>query len=230
MFYEQSIGDHAKLPAALMASPLCLLFFQMQHFKDVEIAKVRMEEKEKFHKEFEKLKQELERTYEMKAKALMDREKNAIDRLQKQQEVDYYSWCCALCRVSTSEHSLAEAVALKLLFVFLFSLDWRKKCVHAETISPERNWNTSEQRTWAENERGGFWEVRALVFIILCEWSGAVLCDIKNITVLLWYRTCQIQEEKVKTTEELLRRRELAVKTMEETYDQRLRNELSRYF
>ncbi len=64
----------------------------MEHFKDVEIAKVRMEEKAKFHEEFDKLKQELERTYEMKAKALMDREKNAIDRLQKQQEVDYCSY------------------------------------------------------------------------------------------------------------------------------------------
>lgn len=47
-----------------------------------------MEEKSKFHKEFERLKQELERTYEMKTKALMEREKNAIDRLQKQQEVN----------------------------------------------------------------------------------------------------------------------------------------------
>ena len=50
-----------------------------------------MEEKENFHREFDKLKQELERTYEMKAKALMDREKNAIDRLQKQQEVRHCS-------------------------------------------------------------------------------------------------------------------------------------------
>lgn len=65
-----------------------LCFSQMQHFKDVEIAKVKMEEKALFQKEFDKLKQELERTYEMKAKALNDREKNAIDRLQKQQEVD----------------------------------------------------------------------------------------------------------------------------------------------
>lgn len=72
-----------------MALTLCLLFLKMQHFKDVEIAKVRMEEKSKFHKEIDKLKQELERTYEMKAKALIDREKNAIDRLQKQQEVHY---------------------------------------------------------------------------------------------------------------------------------------------
>ncbi|KAM6978419.1 centriole and centriolar satellite protein ofd1 [Tautogolabrus adspersus] len=61
---------------------------KMQHFKDVEIATVRMEEKSKFHKEFDKLKQDLERTYEMKAKALMEREKNAIDRLQKQQEIE----------------------------------------------------------------------------------------------------------------------------------------------
>lgn len=42
-------------------------------------------------------------------------------------------------------------------------------------------------------------------------------------------RTCQIHEEKIKTAEELLRRRELAVKTMEDTYDQKLKNELSRY-
>ncbi|KAK2839866.1 hypothetical protein Q5P01_013606 [Channa striata] len=61
---------------------------KMQHFKDVEIAKVRIEEKEKFHKEFDKLKKELEKTYEIKAKALIDREKNAIDRLQKQQEIE----------------------------------------------------------------------------------------------------------------------------------------------
>lgn len=43
-------------------------------------------------------------------------------------------------------------------------------------------------------------------------------------------RTCQIHEEKVKNIEELLRRRELAVKTLEDTYDQRLKNELSKYF
>lgn len=41
-------------------------------------------------------------------------------------------------------------------------------------------------------------------------------------------RTCQIHEEKVKTADELLRRRELAMKTLEDTYDQRLKNELSR--
>lgn len=51
-----------------------------------------MEEKRKFHQEFDKRKQELERNYEMKAKALIEREKNAIDRLQKQQEVNPALW------------------------------------------------------------------------------------------------------------------------------------------
>ncbi|KAM9347163.1 centriole and centriolar satellite protein ofd1 [Symphorus nematophorus] len=136
---------------------------KMEHFKDVEIAKVRMEEKEKFHKEFDKLKQELERTYEMKAKALMDREKNAIDRLQKQQEIE-------------------------------------ERNVYMQRQSVLKELETLRDR---ENEL----RMRAEAF----------------------EKTCQIHEEKVKTTEELLRRRELAVKTMEDTYDQRLKNDLSKY-
>ncbi|XP_008273863.1 centriole and centriolar satellite protein ofd1 [Stegastes partitus] len=136
---------------------------ELQHFKDVEIAKVRMEEKSKFHKEFGKLKQELERTYEMKAKALMDREKNAIDRLQKQQEIE-------------------------------------DKNVYMQRQSVLKEIETLRNR---ENEL--------------------------RMKMEAFEKTCQIHEEKVKTTEELLRRRELAVKTMEDTYDQRLKNELSRY-
>lgn len=69
-----------------------VLFPKMQHFKDVEIAKVKMEENAKSHKEFDKLRQDMERNYDLKAKALMDREKNAIDRLQKQQEVHYWQF------------------------------------------------------------------------------------------------------------------------------------------
>ncbi|XP_055086831.1 centriole and centriolar satellite protein ofd1 [Periophthalmus magnuspinnatus] len=61
---------------------------KLQHFKDVELAKVQMAEKAKFNKEIVKLKHELEETYEMKTKALMEREKNAIARLQKQQEIE----------------------------------------------------------------------------------------------------------------------------------------------
>uniref|UniRef100_G3NIP7 OFD1 centriole and centriolar satellite protein n=1 Tax=Gasterosteus aculeatus aculeatus TaxID=481459 RepID=G3NIP7_GASAC len=136
---------------------------KMQHFKDVEIATVRMEEKKQFHKEFDKLKQDLERTYEMKAKALMEREKNAIDRLQKQQEIE-------------------------------------EKNVYMQRQSVLKEIETVRNR---ENEL--------------------------RMRVEAFEKTCQIHEDKVKTAEELLRSRELAVKTMEETHDQRLRNELSRY-
>ncbi|XP_026231999.1 oral-facial-digital syndrome 1 protein homolog isoform X3 [Anabas testudineus] len=136
---------------------------KMQHFRDFEMAKVRMEEKEKFHKEFDKLKKELERTYEMKSKALMEREKNAIDRLQKQQEIE-------------------------------------EKNVYMQRQSVLKEIETLRSR---ENEQ--------------------------RMRVEAFEKTCQIHEEKVKTTEELLRRRELAIKTMEDTYDQRLRNELSRF-
>ncbi|KAI3356275.1 hypothetical protein L3Q82_017524, partial [Scortum barcoo] len=136
---------------------------KMEHFKDVEMAKVRMEEQAKFHKEFDKLKQELERTYEMKARALMDREKNAIDRLQKQQEIE-------------------------------------ERNVYMQRQSVLKEIETQRSR---ENEL--------------------------RMRMEAFEKTCQIHEQKVKTTEELLRRRELAVKSLEDTYDQRLQNELSRY-
>ena len=46
-----------------------------------------MDEQTRSQKEFAKFRQDVEKTYEMKTNALMNREKNAIDRLQKQQEV-----------------------------------------------------------------------------------------------------------------------------------------------
>lgn len=136
---------------------------KLQHFKDVEITRVRMEEQSKFHKEFDKLKQDLERTYEVKRKALMDREKNAIDRLQNQQEIE------------------------------------------EKNLYMQRQSLLKEIETLRNREKDLRMRMEA------------------------FEKTCQMHEDKVKTTEELLRRRELAVKTMEDTYDQRLKNELSRY-
>ncbi|XP_056145829.1 centriole and centriolar satellite protein ofd1 [Lampris incognitus] len=136
---------------------------KMQHFKDVEIAKVKMEEKAKFHKEFEKLRQDMERTYELKTKELINREKNAIDRLQKQQEIE-----------EKNVYMQRQAVL--------------------KEIEAVRN---------RENEL--------------------------KLRMEAFERTCEIHEKKVKSIEELLRRRELAVKTIEDTYDQKLKNELSRY-
>ncbi|XP_017278185.1 oral-facial-digital syndrome 1 protein homolog [Kryptolebias marmoratus] len=136
---------------------------KLQHFKEVEIAKVRAEEKAKCHKEFDQLKQDQERTYEMRAKALMEREKNAIDRLQKQQEIEE-----------------------KNIYI-------QRQLVLKEIESLRHRDNELRLRMEAFDQ------------------------------------TCQIHAEKVKTSDELLRRRELAVKTLEDTYDQKLKNELSRY-
>ncbi|XP_019750920.1 centriole and centriolar satellite protein ofd1 isoform X2 [Hippocampus comes] len=136
---------------------------KMQHFKEVELAKVKMEEKVQFQKEFEKFKQELARTYEMKTKALNTREKHAIERLQKQQEIE-------------------------------------EKNVYMQRQMVLKEIDTLRNR---ENEL--------------------------KLRMESFEETCQIHKEKMKAGEDLLRRRELAVKTMEEMYDQRLKNELSSY-
>lgn len=57
----------------------------------MEIAKVKMEEKEKAQKELLEFRRDIERTYELKCEALTHRERNAIERLQKQQQVQYHN-------------------------------------------------------------------------------------------------------------------------------------------
>ncbi|XP_048790626.1 oral-facial-digital syndrome 1 protein isoform X2 [Lagopus muta] len=64
------------------------MFQKLQHFKEVEIAKIKMEEKAQTQKEISELRYELEKTHQAKAEALVSREKNAIERLQKQQEIE----------------------------------------------------------------------------------------------------------------------------------------------
>ncbi|NWV51624.1 OFD1 protein, partial [Daphoenositta chrysoptera] len=61
---------------------------KLEHFKEVEIAKIKMEEKAQTQKEISELRHELEKTHQAKSEALISREKNAIERLQKQQEIE----------------------------------------------------------------------------------------------------------------------------------------------
>ncbi|NWR46847.1 OFD1 protein, partial [Regulus satrapa] len=61
---------------------------KLEHFKEVEIAKIKMEEKVQSQKEISELRHELEKTHQAKSEALISREKNAIERLQKQQEIE----------------------------------------------------------------------------------------------------------------------------------------------
>ncbi|NXQ31032.1 OFD1 protein, partial [Alaudala cheleensis] len=61
---------------------------KLEHFKEVEIAKIKMEEKVQSQKEISELRHELEKMHQAKSEALISREKNAIERLQKQQEIE----------------------------------------------------------------------------------------------------------------------------------------------
>ncbi|XP_067152847.1 centriole and centriolar satellite protein OFD1 isoform X3 [Apteryx mantelli] len=61
---------------------------KLEHFKEVEIAKIKMEEKVQTQKQISELRREFERTHQAKSEALISREKNAVERLQKQQEIE----------------------------------------------------------------------------------------------------------------------------------------------
>ncbi|XP_035250210.1 oral-facial-digital syndrome 1 protein homolog isoform X2 [Anguilla anguilla] len=136
---------------------------KLQHFKDVELAKMKLEEQEKSRKEIQELRRDLERTYQLKSEALINREKNAIERLQKQQEIE------------EKEIYMQRQLVLK-------------------EIDAVRNREVDLRQRTEAFEKG-----------------------------------CKLQQEKARAMEELLGRRELAVKTLEETYDQKLKNELTRY-
>ncbi|XP_067422220.1 centriole and centriolar satellite protein OFD1 isoform X2 [Emydura macquarii macquarii] len=136
---------------------------KLQHFKEVEIAKIRMEEKARCQKEVSELRREFERTNQAKSEALITRERNAIERLQKQQEIDAKD-------VYTQRQSLLKDIEM------------------IRTREAEL-----KQRIEA------------------------------------FELAQKLQEEKNKAVDDALRRREVAVKNIEETYDQKLKNELLKY-
>ncbi|KAL7866279.1 hypothetical protein SRHO_G00115260 [Serrasalmus rhombeus] len=150
--YRKEMEEHAQ--AELRA--------KLQHFQEVEVSRVRMEEQEKNRREIQELRHRLEKTYELKAEALMSREKNAIERLQKQQEIE-------------------------------------EKEIYSQRQALQREIESVRNREAELRHRMEAFE-----------------------------KTCKLHEEKAKSTEELLRRRELAVKTMEDTYEQKLNNELKK--
>lgn len=106
----------------------------MQRFKDVELAKVRMEEKAFFQKEFDRLKQELQRSHEMKAKALMDREKNALDQIQKQQEVQIPIRLTWLHLTKQDTFSISKSV---IFFISLFKIEENNMYMQRQSLLKE---------------------------------------------------------------------------------------------
>ncbi|XP_074763089.1 centriole and centriolar satellite protein OFD1 isoform X1 [Athene noctua] len=136
---------------------------KLEQFKDVEIAKIKMEEKVQTQKEISELRHELEKTHQAKSEALISREKNAIERLQKQQEIE-------------------------------------AKEVYAQRQSLLKDIEVVRTREAELKQRIEAFEV-----------------------------TQKLQEEKNKAIDDALRRREVAVKNIEETYDQKLKTELLKY-
>ncbi|KAK9401952.1 oral-facial-digital syndrome 1 protein [Crotalus adamanteus] len=136
---------------------------KLQHFKDVEIAKIKMDERAKFQKELSELQKEFQRDHQAKSEALVSRERNAIERLHKQQEID------------AKEIYLQRQTLLKDIETVRSREEELKKRIEAFEIAQK------------------------------------------------------LQESKNKTIEDSLHRREINVKNIEETYDQKLRNELLKY-
>ncbi|KFV44227.1 Oral-facial-digital syndrome 1 protein, partial [Gavia stellata] len=139
------------------------MYQKLEHFKEVEIAKIKMEEKVQTQKEISELRRELDRTHQAKSEALISREKNAIERLQKQQEIE-------------------------------------AKEVYAQRQSLLKDIEVIRTREAELKQRIEAFEV-----------------------------TQKLQEEKNKAIDDALRRREVAVKSIEETYDQKLKTELLKY-
>ncbi|KAM6097623.1 centriole and centriolar satellite protein OFD1 isoform 1-T2 [Chlamydotis macqueenii] len=157
---EVKLNDYRKEIEKQLQAEMCQ---KLEHFKEVEIAKIKMEEKVQTQKEISELRHELERTHQAKSEALISREKNAIERLQKQQEIE-------------------------------------AKEVYAQRQSLLKDIEVVRTREAELKQRIEAFEV-----------------------------TQKLQEEKNKAIDDALRRREVAVKNIEETYDQRLKTELLKY-
>ncbi|XP_041067952.1 oral-facial-digital syndrome 1 protein homolog isoform X2 [Carcharodon carcharias] len=135
---------------------------ELQHFKDLELAKVRIQEKEHSQKNIEELRSKLDKMYQMKSETLTTREKNAIERLQKQQEIE-------------------------------------EKEIYMQRQSLLKDIEAVRNREVELRQRIEAFELSQNLY-----------------------------DQKNKSLEQDLRRRELAVKNIEETYEQKLKNELCR--
>ncbi|XP_062907093.1 centriole and centriolar satellite protein ofd1 isoform X3 [Mobula hypostoma] len=136
---------------------------KLQHFKDVELAKIQIQEKELSRKIIEDQRSKLDKMYQLKVEALIAREKNAIERLQKQQEVEEKE-------IYMQRQSLLKDI----------------ESLRNREIELEQRFEAFEL---AQN----------------------------------------LHEQKNKSVQDNLQRRELAVKNIEETYEQKLKNELCKY-
>ncbi|CAK6450660.1 unnamed protein product [Pipistrellus nathusii] len=136
---------------------------KLQHFKNTEIMKIKMEEKRKSEQEIAKFWSEVERTCQAKSEALLNREKISLERIQKHQEME------------TKEIYAQRQLLLKDIDLL----------------------------------RGREAEL--------------------NQRIEAFDLAQKLQQEKHKTVTDALKRRELNIMSMEETFDQKLKNEVLKY-
>ncbi|XP_073920277.1 centriole and centriolar satellite protein OFD1 isoform X2 [Castor canadensis] len=136
---------------------------KLKYFKDTEVAKVKMEEKRKYEKGLAEYRIQFEKTCQAKTEALLSREKDTLERIQKHQEIE------------TKEIYAQRQLLLKDIDLLRGRETELKQRVEAFEL------------------------------------------------------TQRLQEEKNKSATEVLRRREQNIKSIEETYDQKLKNELLKY-
>ncbi|KAM8975622.1 centriole and centriolar satellite protein OFD1 [Pelodytes ibericus] len=136
---------------------------KLQHFKDIEIAKIKLKEKEKSQKEIAECRRELEKAYQLKLDGLVSREKNATERIQRQQEVE-----------TKEMYSQRQALLKDVELVRRREVDLRQRMEDFELAK-------------------------------------------------------KLQEEKNKSVDDLLRKRELEVRNIEDIFEQKLKNELLRH-
>jgi len=67
---------------------LFVINWQLKYFKDTKIAEVKMEERRKAERELAEFRNKLERACQAKSEALISREKMALERIQKYQEME----------------------------------------------------------------------------------------------------------------------------------------------
>uniref|UniRef100_UPI00398E8C9F centriole and centriolar satellite protein ofd1 isoform X3 n=1 Tax=Pristiophorus japonicus TaxID=55135 RepID=UPI00398E8C9F len=136
---------------------------ELQHFKEQELARVRIQEKERSKKDIEEDRRKLDKIHQMKSETLITREKNAIERLRKQQENE-------------------------------------EKEIYMQRQSLLKDIEAVRNREVELRQRIEAYEL-----------------------------TQNLHDQKNKSSEEDLRRRELTVTNIEETYEQKLKNEVCRY-
>lgn len=137
----------------------------------------------------------------------------------------HFSECTYLKAVNCTYSILWSWKVYLTLLTFIFPSGRLKKKTCICRDSPR--WKTSKAFVTEKMNWGWEWKLlKSTISLFFYLTFSHLKCWLK--VCIFLRRTCQIHAEKVKTAEELLRRRELAVKTMEDTYEQKLKNELSR--